>query len=397
MNMITSGLPDLLAVAEHKRRWLLDTAVPLWSRTGRTNSGLFAERISFEGVPDAAYFRTFVQARHIFSFATAGRLGWQGPWADLIGTTIDVLTARGRREDGFYVHSLAEDGSMLDTRADLYDQAFILFALGLAGGVLKRADLFDLAETLLDTLEKYWAHPNGGFTEGEIVDPAFRRQNPHMHLLEAFLTLAEESGRQRFMEAALDIAKLAQDRFIDRETGALREYFTHDWAALGTGPQREGDIIEPGHCCEWAWLFEKLAANGWTDGLELSNRLAGFARSHGIDTARGVMIDEVWINGAVKSARARCWPQTERAKVAALRWKRLRSTKEAQEVVAAMQGLDFYLDVEIPGLWRDKFNADASWVEELAPGSSLYHISCAIAEINKITDTASGKFPLVKA
>lgn len=368
------------------RDWLLDVAAPLWATRGRTATGLFAERITLDGVPDASYFRSFVQARHIFSFVAAGRLGWQGPWADLVGQTADVLVKHARRADGFYVHRLSETGAVLDARADLYDQAFILFALGTAGGALGREDLFDVAERLLDTLEQAWAHPQGGFTEGEIVDGSLRRQNPHMHLLEAFSTLASESGRQRFWDAAVSIADLAQRRFIDPASGALLEYFAHDWQPLGTGTRRVGDIVEPGHCSEWAWLFERLAARGWSDGVCLSDGLVGFARSHGIDAARGVMIDEVWLDGSVRSARARCWPQTERAKAAVARWLRLRNDTEADEVMAAVAGLHLYLAVDVPGLWRDKFRADGSWEEEFAPGSSLYHISCAIVELAQVLD-----------
>lgn len=372
---------ELRDTAVHARDWLVDVAAPLWAERGRTGSGLFAERITLDGKPDASYFRSFVQARHIFSFVAAGRMGWQGQWQDLVGETVDLLLAKARRADGFFVHRLDENGDVLDGRVDLYDQAFLLLALGTAGGALGRAYLFDAAEGLLDALERDWAHPQGGFTEGEIVNPSIRRQNPHMHLFEAFSALAQESGRQRFWDAAVMIANLAQDRFIDHETGALHEYFTQDWQPAGKGPRREGDIIEPGHCSEWAWLFEHLAAKGWADGARLSDGLVGFARAYGIDDARGVMVDEVWLDGSTKSARARCWPQTERTKVALARWSRLGHAEEAQEAVAAMAGLAPYLDVAIPGLWRDKLSPDGSWVEEMAPGSSLYHISCAIAEL----------------
>lgn len=371
----------MIETASKARAWLLDEAAPLWAARGRTASGLFAERMTLEGVPNVAYFRSFVQARHIFAFVAAGRMGWNGPWAELIGQTVNVLLERARRRDGFFVHRLAENCDVLDGRADLYDQAFILFALGTAGGALGRDDLFDAAEGLLDALESQWAHPHGGFTEGEIEDASLRRQNPHMHLFEAFSALAQESGRQRFWDAAVNIASLAQAHFIDGETGALREYFTQDWQPLGEGPRSEGKIIEPGHCSEWAWLFERLSMKGWAEGAKLSDGLVGFARAHGIDAARGVMIDEVWLDGTVKSARARCWPQTERTKAAVARWRRLGSAAEANEAVAAISGLNPYLRVEVPGLWRDKLNPDGSWVDELAPGSSLYHISCAIAEM----------------
>jgi mannose/cellobiose epimerase-like protein (N-acyl-D-glucosamine 2-epimerase family) len=381
MTVTTDIEPALRETADSYRSWLIDYAAPLWSGRGRMACGLYAERMGLDGVPDASYFRSFVQARHIFSFVAAGRMGWNGPWETQVGQTVDCLLGRARRGDGFFVHRLDGAGDVLDGRADLYDQAFILFALGTAGGALGRGDLFDAAEDLLDVLEREWARPNGGFTEGEIVDGAILRQNPHMHLLEAFLALAQESGRQRFWDAAMAIAVHAQDRLIDAQTGALREYFDANWQPLGTGHHRDGDIIEPGHCSEWAWLFERLGAKGWSAGVGLSDALVGFARQYGIDAARGVMVDEVWIDGSAKSARARCWPQTERAKAGVARWRRLGGAGEAGEVVAAMRGLRPYLDVAIPGLWRDKMTQDGGWVEELAPGSSLYHISCAIAEI----------------
>jgi len=382
----TSGIASAQQEARRAQDWLLHEALPLWGTRGRTASGLFAERMSLDGLPDESYFRTFVQARHIYAFATAARLGWTGRWQDLVNTTLDILLARARRRDGFFVHQLSASADVLDGRADLYDQAFVLFALGTAGGALERAELFNVAESLLNGLEQHWSAPDGGFREGEVADPRIRRQNPHMHLFEAFLALFEASGRQRFFDAAATIAQLARDRFIDPASGALREYFDHEWQPSQVGVRPEGDIVEPGHCCEWAWLFERLAAMGWEYGIRISDSLTDFARRHGVDPGRGVMIDEVWIDGEVRSTRARCWPQTERTKVAVLRWLRTSSETEAAEITAAARGLAPYLAVSLPGLWRDKMNGDGSWQDEPAPGSSLYHIACAIAEMARVTE-----------
>lgn len=360
------------------RTWLCEVAAPLWACRGRTASGLFAERMTHDGVPDESYFRVFVQARHIFSFATIGRLGWEGPWKDLIAETITTVVGNARRSDGFFVHRLDAAARPLDERADLYDQAFVLFALANAGAVLDDQNWFDVAEDLLDTIERRWSHPLGGFTEGEIVDPRVRRQNPHMHLLEATMALAEASGRTRFAARAEDLANLAASKFIDPATGALLEYFTDQ---LDPAPGVEGQIVEPGHCFEWAWLFERLGASGREDRLAVADGLIGFARAHGICDTRGVCINEVLTDGTVLDATARLWPQTERIKAAAIRHRRSGSTAEADDTAAAIRGLAQYYAVPVPGLWRDKLKSDGSFVEELAPGSSLYHISCAYGEI----------------
>lgn len=379
--------------AEQARNWLLGTATPLWAVRGRSANGLFAERISLHGEPDASYFRTFVQARHIFSFVTAGKLGWSGPWRELVAETMQLLIDKAKRADGFYVHRLDVNANHLDPRADLYDQAFVLLALGTAGGALGRAEWFDEAEMLLDRIEANWSHPNRGYREGEVVDPRIRRQNPHMHLFEAFLALYEASNRDRFAEAATSIAELASERFIDPVSGALLEYFDNNWTpAEGI----EGRIAEPGHCFEWAWLFERMAEAGWGQGTRVSDRLTQFARRMGIDYHSGVVINQVLTDGTIHDGRARLWPQTERTKAAVARYRRLQSVDEAAEIVAATTGLGKYFDVPTPGLWRDKLDEDGNWVEELAPGSSLYHISCAYAELaeceNRITSVVHKGF-----
>ena len=100
----TSGLSirsgAYVHAAGRARAWLCETAAPLWATRGRTPSGLFAERMTLDGVPDASYFRVFVQARHVYSFAAIGALGWDGPWRELIGETATALIRGARRPDG---------------------------------------------------------------------------------------------------------------------------------------------------------------------------------------------------------------------------------------------------------------------------------------------------------
>jgi mannose-6-phosphate isomerase len=199
-----------------------------------------------------------------------------------------------------------------------------------------------------------------------------------MHLLEAALALSEASGRPRFNEFSDRIFNLALTRFIDPDSGALLEYFTQDLALV---PGVEGTIVEPGHCFEWAWLFERMGTSGRGGAFDAADRLVAFARQHGLCAVRNVCVNEVLTNGNVQDNKARLWPQTERIKAAAIRYRRLGSGDEASEAIRALAGLEQYYVVEAPGLWRDKLNPDGSWMPELAPGSSLYQIACAYAEI----------------
>jgi mannose-6-phosphate isomerase len=363
--------------ARAARSWLFDRAAPLWSSAGRTETGLLAEQLMVRPGETTQFWRTFVQARHVFSFVTIGELGWEGPWRQLVAETVETLLSKARRPDGFFVHSLSADASVADGRADLYDQAFVLLAMATAGSAIG-SGLFDEAERLLDLIEQAWAHPSGGYREGEIADPRLRRQNPHMHLLESLIELFVRSGRRRFGDAAIRLADLAAAKFVDSGTGALLEYFGE---SLAPAEGQEGRLTEPGHCFEWAWLFERLADLGWAKGYAISDRLTDFARSRGVDRHRGVAVNELCISGEVTNGGARLWPQTERLKAAAVRAARLGTREEAVECQNAAASLHQYLDVPLAGAWHDKLLADGSWVEEPAPGSSFYHLTCAYAEL----------------
>ncbi len=381
---VPAALASLHDIAGEARGWLLDVAAPLWSGTGRLDKGLFVERLTLDGAGDDAPRRLFVQARDVYAFGEIGRLGWDGPWQALCNQSVDYLLNHGRRADGLFIHSFTTDGAIHDGRADLYDQAFMLFCLGHASRALQRPELLDAATQLMAALDAGWRHPSGGFVEKDIPRP-LRHQNPHMHFFEAFSALYDISGQEAWKARAEEMARLCRDSFIDPETGALREYFTED---LAPAPGIEGQIVEPGHCFEWAWLFEKLAQWGWSDAISISDRLTAFGRTYGISPTHDVAINEVTLSGAVHKSSARLWPQTERLKIALARLRRLGTTEEAEEARRAFRGLQLYFDMPVPGTWRDVLNADGSFVIQPAPGSSLYHITCALAEL---LDTVEGR------
>jgi mannose-6-phosphate isomerase len=82
---------------------------------------------------------------------------------------------------------------------------------------------------------------------------------------------------------------------------------------------------------------------------------------------------------------ARLWAQTEWLK-AAIALAQVSNGPERLAYLAdipdAVQALRLYLDSAPAGLWRDKMATDGAFKEEPAPASSLYHIVCAISELD---------------
>ena len=84
-----------------------------------------------------------------------------------------------------------------------------------------------------------------------------RRQNPHMHLLEALLALHAATGEKNWLRRAGALVDLFKRRFSDPQTGALIEFFAEDWSPR---PGDEGRLREPGHQFEWVWLLYEYIA-----------------------------------------------------------------------------------------------------------------------------------------
>jgi mannose/cellobiose epimerase-like protein (N-acyl-D-glucosamine 2-epimerase family) len=368
-------MADLEARAARARRWLFEDAFPLWSSAGfDARTGQFVEQLTLAGEPlTAVPRRVIVQARQLYVFATAGRMGWDGPWRAVATAAAEALLARGRTDDGDWIFAFDGQGRPSDLRLDLYTQAFAIFGLTHAATALDRADLLDAARATRVRLELAWRAPAGGFVEGALF-PGVRRQNPHMHLFEAVMALHAATGDAADAALAAALWSLFKDRFA-AEAGVL-EYF--DEALVPLAGDR-GRVTEPGHAFEWAWLAGRWGRRAGTDESAVADRLYAIGR-RGVGPG-GAACDEVWTDGTIKTASARCWPQTEYLKAALARLARTGATADAAAAAGAHDALLAYLAGVRPGAWRDRRLADGGWAEGPAPASSGYHIVCALNEL----------------
>jgi mannose/cellobiose epimerase-like protein (N-acyl-D-glucosamine 2-epimerase family) len=374
------------AASDDLRAWLLGEALPTWWAFGIDHAdGGFRERLGTRCEIIVEPRRTRVLARQVYVFATAGRLGWTGPWERAATQGFEHFMRTAVREDGTVRKAIGFDSAPLDEDFSLYDQAFALFAFAAIAGIPALRDSAEAAaEALRTTLATRFKHPVAGFEES--VPPSLPlKANPHMHLFEAFLAWEAVGGNTAWTGLADEIAKLCLDRFIDPRTGGVAEYYTADWSRA---PGEASRIVEPGHQFEWAWLLARWGRlRGRDDALAAAVRLADLGERIGVDPARGVAVNEVLDDGSPRDPAARLWPQTERIKAHVL----LAGIADAGETrdahlraaTAAAGALKRYLAVEAPGLWRDRMDVDGRLVVEPAPASTFYHILCAIDELDR--------------
>lgn len=377
-----SLLKDRAAAA---RNWLFDEALPLWWAVGFDQSSrTFHERIDQTGRPVLLPRRIRVQARQTFVYALAGELGWNGPWREAVEAGTSTLMKHGIRKDGGTCYSLTPSGESIAVGGrDLYDAAFVAFGLASAAKALGRADCAAAGRELIDWTVANWAHPAGGFYEGDLVEAPPRRQNPHMHMLEALLRLFEATNDQALLDKAAKLVTLLETKWVSPRWGALLEYFDDDWT-----PQQgdEGRIAEPGHQFEWSWLLDRYARLSGGRISPIANRIYLHGEVYGVDPATGVTVDETWAEGGVRTPTSRFWPHTERIKANIARFDQTGSISAVRNCAQAFDVLMTYCDVPVRGLWRDRRLPDGNFIEEAAPASSFYHIALALSELIRVAD-----------
>lgn len=356
--------------------WLMNAALPLWWEKGADHQlGGFHELLGMDGEPVLTDRRARVQGRQSYVYAVAGHLGWGGPWQDGAVQGLNYLLKTYRRPSGLFCTKVTKDGAIADPAEMLYDQAFALMASAWAYRTMpERAEFKKFAQDLLMRIGKR-RHSAGGFKE--TGDNPYL-SNPHMHLFEAALAWYETDNGPDWYSMAEEIAGLCLGYFIDEDALVLHEYFDENWE-LAAGPK--GNVIEPGHQFEWAWLLErwsKIADSA--NAYRMARRLFEVGAS-GVDKIRNVAVDEMDNTFTFTRPTGRLWMQTERLKAALILSDTETETDKfyyLSEAILALECLWKYLETPVPGLWRDVMTPESTFVEQPAPASSLYHIICAI-------------------
>jgi len=362
------------------RTLMIEHSLPLWSGAGWDPvAGGFVEKLDIEGRADcAAPRRVRVQARQIYCFAKAARMGWYPEGREIAMKGLDYLLAKAKSPDGRpgFVHLLDSDGATMNAMRDSYDHAFVLLALSTVFQLSRDAQVRNEIELLLAFIDRDLRSPNGGFIEG-IPATMPRRQNPQMHLFEAMIATFDATSDPVFQNRAGELYSLFVANLYDPRRQVLGEYFEGDWSRI------EPVSVEPGHQAEWVWLlkgFERIT--GCPTARHRSQLLASGLRYR--DDVTGCLFDEGDADGNVRKFTRRCWPQTEIAKA----WIAQAEAGEPDAADQAREALGrlyrHYLRHPVLGGWYDQFDPDGRSLVDSIPASSFYHILCAIAEADRV-------------
>lgn len=391
----SSPPPPSTFAGERLRFWLQQTLLPFWAEAGfDAGAGAFVEKFDAAGRPDCGDgTRAMVQGRQIFVFCHAAAAGFGDLGLAAARRAFAFLDEHGwARDGGGWIHSFTYDGRPLDRTRDCYDQAFLLLALAALYRVERDARVLARAGETADFLDRALKQTRNGVFDGyaeRMVAPGAalplpRRQNPHMHLLEAFLELYDASGEARWLERARQMLDLFQWHFF--KDGQLVEFFDADWNEVA----QEGRCLrEPGHFCEWTWLLHRyMTLSGDDRPADAMRALWQGARAKGIDR-RGAVANLVFEaldpeGNVLAGGRKRLWPQCEAVKAALAMVERFgdnEARKKAQQLLAGLFTTFARLDRPV---WREQVDRDGRLLRKGMPASSLYHLYLATAEAVRV-------------
>ena len=358
-------------------RALLWNAFDTWSGLAwDKDHGGFVECLTMDGTPDQqADRRVRVQARQVFSFARAMTMGWSdGESArELVEQGLNYLNTTCKHADGGWVHRVDYNGKALDQKRDLYDHAFIMMAGAAAFEATSKRSALAMAEEALAYIDRTLKdHQHGGYFESE-PRSGLRRANPHMHLLEAFLTLHRATNDAAYLDRASQIVDLFEAEFFSPRENILREYFNDDWTPAKA---EKGHLFEPGHHYEWATLLAQHDNLTGRDTGSWRRRLIQTADIDGTDKASGLARNVALPNGPPLDDKRRIWHQLEMFR-ARLWHPETAAPGESDRLFSAIS--EVYFKPMPEGLWLDETDASGNPTSETIPASILYHLVTALS------------------
>lgn len=351
--------------------------VPKWFQVFSDDiHGGFHERLdgNFKPIP-MGYKRLVTQCRQLYIYVYSD--GGSNRFLPRLTAKFDFIKKYHHAETGGWAFKLTEDGQKLDEHLDLYAQSFLILSLtqyAKATGLTEPEKLARETAQLIDGKFRYAGQP--GFYEALNADLspvlAMRRQNPHMHLLEACLFAYDTTGDEIYAKLAKEIYALFKNHFFGDVSGTLTEFFEDDL----TPHKTDGAYIEAGHHFEWVWIldyYRRLFPEAHDEAFVYMERLYDWACQYGYDETFGGIFDVQSASGEILKDSKRVWPLCEAIKAHRV----MRSWQEKRALL--------YLDRTKKVFKKRYLRKDAGWNEswnrdftaltvDYLPGTSVYHL-----------------------
>lgn len=234
-----------------------------------------------------------LNARILWSFAAAYNLTHKQKYLRIAGKAFRYIAKYFvDPEFGGVYWSLTAAGLPLDTKKQVYAQAFTVYGLSEYYKVTKNREALELAQNIYRHIENHsFDWKKGGYFEAfdrewKAIDDLRlsakdanekKTTNTHLHVLEAYTVLYEIWPNEKLEKQIRKLISNFEDHIINKENYHLILFFDEDW-------QVRSDTISYGHDIEAAWLLQRAAEV--LDDEELLTRIKQLAVKIARQTAR---------------------------------------------------------------------------------------------------------------
>ncbi len=286
---------------------------------------------------------SLAQLRTVYSMSTTHRAGFgDGKCAEYAKHGVDFLIDKvWDKEFGGYYWTTDRAGKPVIDKKIMYGLSFGMYAMAeytMATGDPRGQEY---AEKMFDLIKKYAADVMyGGFFEmfernWDLCGPGAqggdrKTLDVHMHLMEAFTTLYECTGKSIHRRTLLEDVDLLLKRIMHPKYATGIPQFTVDWkvapqikfdivwgwdrfAEGGAKPNAE-DNTSAGHNVEFAWLLAHatdVLGSHWDEWKSVIKKAMDHGRDNGIDPEYGGVYVEGPHAGGVYDMEKEFWQQAE--------------------------------------------------------------------------------------
>jgi len=308
------------------KEWREDI-LPFWSKYApdREGKGFIGELSADSTIRKNVPRGSLLVSRILWTYSAAYRRDHDpGHLSMAKAAYVDLETHFLDRQSGGFLWAIDAKGDPLDSRKQIYGQAFAIYSLaeyfratGHRPALDRAIELFHLVEKhALDTghggyLEAFtrdWKRPSGARLSA--VGPEFpKSQNTHLHLMEAYTNLLRVWPDEGLRRSQHQLVEVMLTRILQKDGRHLDLFFDTDWTSRSS-------VVSYGHDIEASWLLTEAAEVLGDPALLIQAKnaalkLAQSTLEEGVDKDGGVFFERD-AKGVINTNKD-WWPQAEAA------------------------------------------------------------------------------------